>query len=61
MIDDDLRDSDPAELAEVDLFGSDLEFPQHDSVQWLGRSRSYAALLGIPHERERLEREVEGH
>jgi hypothetical protein len=25
---------DPAEIAEVDYFGSDLEFPQHDDVQW---------------------------
>jgi hypothetical protein len=25
--------SDPAEIAEVDQFGSDPEFPQHDGVQ----------------------------
>jgi hypothetical protein len=25
--------SDPAEIAEVDYFGSDPEFPQHDVVQ----------------------------
>jgi hypothetical protein len=25
--------SDPAEIAEVDRFGSDPEFPQHDGVQ----------------------------
>jgi hypothetical protein len=31
--DDDLRISDPAEIAKVDRFGSDSEFLQHDSVQ----------------------------
>jgi hypothetical protein len=31
--DDDLRISDPAEIAKVDQFGSDSEFLQHDSVQ----------------------------
>jgi hypothetical protein len=31
--DGDLRISDPAEIAEVDWFGSNLEFLQHDGVQ----------------------------
>jgi hypothetical protein len=26
--------SDPAEIEEVDQFGSDLEFSRHDSMQW---------------------------
>jgi hypothetical protein len=33
VIDDDLWDSDAAEIAEVALFGSDPKFPQHDGVQ----------------------------
>jgi hypothetical protein len=32
--DDDLQISDPVEIAEVDRFGSDPEFLQHDGVQW---------------------------
>jgi hypothetical protein len=31
--DDNLRISDPAKIAEVDRFGPDPEFPQHDDVQ----------------------------
>jgi hypothetical protein len=31
--DDDLRISDLAEIAEVDQFGSDPKFPQHDGTQ----------------------------
>jgi hypothetical protein len=32
VIDDDLRISDPANIAEVDRFGLDPEFPQHDGL-----------------------------
>jgi hypothetical protein len=32
MNDDDLRIFDLAEIAEVDQFGSDPEFPHHDSI-----------------------------
>jgi hypothetical protein len=34
MVNDDFFGlSDPADIMEVDRFGSDLEFPQHDGVQ----------------------------
>jgi hypothetical protein len=33
IINDNLQNSDPAEIVEVDLFGPDLENPQHDGVQ----------------------------
>jgi hypothetical protein len=44
--------SDLAEIAEVDRFGSYLDFPQHDGVQWWSRPRSYAALRGAAWEGE---------
>jgi hypothetical protein len=47
--------SDPADIAEVDRFGSDVEFPQHDGVQRWSSPRSYAALQGATQEGE-LER-----
>jgi hypothetical protein len=57
--DDDFPISDPAEIAEVDQFGSDTEFPQHDCVQRWSGPHSYAALWGATREGE-LEREREG-
>jgi hypothetical protein len=53
---DDLRISDLAENAEVDRFGLDLEFAQHDGVQRWSSPRSYIALRGATREREARER-----
>jgi hypothetical protein len=50
--DDDLRISDPAEIAEVDRFGSDPEFPQHNDMQRWSSPRSYAAIRGATREGE---------
>jgi hypothetical protein len=50
--DDDLWISNPAEIAEVDWFGLDPEFPQHDNMQWWSSPRSYAALRGATQEGE---------
>jgi hypothetical protein len=60
VINDDLRDFDPTEVAEVDLFGSDPETPQHDGVHRYRRLRSYAALRGAVLERRERVREMEG-
>jgi hypothetical protein len=48
--------SDPAKIAEVDRFGSDLEFPQHNGVQRGVDLCSYAALQEATQEGE-VERE----
>jgi hypothetical protein len=48
--------SDPAKIAEVDQFGSDLEFPQHDGVQRGFDLCSYAAIQEATQEGE-VERE----
>jgi hypothetical protein len=58
VIDDDLQISDPAEIAEVDRFGSDPEFSLHDGVQRWSSPFSYAALWGATHRRETREREL---
>jgi hypothetical protein len=51
--DDSFRISDLAEIAEIDRFGLDLEFPQQFVVQRWSRPCSYAALRGATRERER--------
>jgi hypothetical protein len=50
--DDDLRISDLAEIVEVARFGSDLEFSQHDGVEWCSSPCSYAALRRATREGE---------
>jgi hypothetical protein len=52
--------SDPVEIAEVDQFGSDPEFPLHNGVQCWSSPCSYIALRGATWEGE-LEREGEAH
>jgi hypothetical protein len=54
--DDDLQISNLAEIAEVDRFGSGLEFPQPDSVQRWSSPRSYEDLRGAAREGEMWER-----
>jgi hypothetical protein len=56
--DDSFWISDPAEIAEVDRFGSDPEFLQHFVVQRWSHPHFDAALRGATQERER-ERERE--
>jgi hypothetical protein len=56
--DDSFRISDLVKIAEVDQFGSDLEFQQDFIVQRWSRPRSYAALWGATREREREGRGV---
>jgi hypothetical protein len=56
--DDDLWISNPAEIAEVDRFGSDPKFPQYDGVQRWSSPCSYAALQRAMREGETCEREV---
>jgi hypothetical protein len=56
--DDSFQISGPAEIAEVDQFGSDPKFPQHFVVQQWSHPRFYADLRGATRERER-ERERE--
>jgi hypothetical protein len=50
--DDSFWISDLAEIAEVDRFGSNTEFPQHFIVQRWSLPHSYAALRE-PRDRER--------
>jgi hypothetical protein len=58
MNDDDLQISDPAEIAEVDRFGSDPEFLQHDGCSGGVDLPSHAALWE-PHGKERYKEREE--
>jgi hypothetical protein len=53
--DGDLRISDRAEIAEVDRFGSDPKFLQHDGVLWWSLTFALTQPFGEPHGRERGE------
>jgi hypothetical protein len=50
--DGDLRISNPAKIAEVDRFGSDPEFPQHDGVQRWSNPCSYTTFRRATREGE---------